>query len=71
MTITAKDKLQCAEREVGYRHRVYARLVQRGKMSQLDAWREIALMEAIVADYREAVEPELPMFIEPRRTVKG
>jgi hypothetical protein len=60
MTITTRDKLRCAERELGYRHRVYARLVQRRKMSQLDAWREIELMAAIVEDYRVAVAIEEP-----------
>jgi hypothetical protein len=37
----------CAEREVKFRRRVYARRVQLNKMKQADADREIALMEAI------------------------
>jgi hypothetical protein len=41
-------------------------------MSQLDAWREIALMEAIVEDYRVAasvVEPQFALDIETRRSI--
>ena len=71
-SISAKEKLQCAERELGYRRRVYARLVERGKMSEPQRHQEIRLMEAIVEDYRALVAnetPELPMFIEPRKAV--
>ena len=31
--ISAADKMQCAERELRYRRRVYGRLVERGKMT--------------------------------------
>jgi hypothetical protein len=53
MTITATDKMQCAERELKYRRRVYGRLVERGKMSLLQCKRELELMEAIAEDYRK------------------
>lgn len=49
---TAKDKLACAEREVGMRKRVYPAWVRAGRMTQADADREIAAMQAIADDYR-------------------
>lgn len=72
MIITAADKLQCAERELKYRRRVYGRLVERGKMSQREADRELELMEAIARDYRELVSDDaIPLFIETKRTLKA
>jgi hypothetical protein len=69
--ITAKEKLQCVERELGYRRRVYARLVARGKMSELQRLEELRLMEAIRDDYRDlASDEEIPLFIETKRTLK-
>ena len=71
MTITAADKMHCAERELKYRHRVYDRLVERGKMTNEQAKRELELMEAIALDYRAlAMEEPLPLFIETKRTLK-
>ena len=68
--ITAKEKLQCVERELSYRRRVYGRLVERGKMSEREAERELELMEAIANDYRDlASDEEIPLFIETKRTV--
>jgi hypothetical protein len=57
-SITETDKLHCAERELLYRRRVYARLMQNGKMTPNVARREISLMEAIVEDYRVRSESE-------------
>lgn len=60
--ITARDKLKCIERELSYRHRVYDRLIERGKMTERQAVREIELMEAIAADYRALDQAEgLPL----------
>ena len=71
MIITAKEKLECAERELSYRRRVYGRLVERGKMSKRDADRELELMEAIALDYRALAQEEpTPLFIETKRTLK-
>jgi hypothetical protein len=56
---SARQKLDCAEREVKQRHRVYARLVAAGRMSQSRADWEIALMSAIAADYRMLVQSGL------------
>ncbi len=52
MTITATDKRKCAERELAMRRGVYPRWVVKGRMKQEVADREIAIMEAIVEDYR-------------------
>ncbi|WP_338822137.1 hypothetical protein WDM22_38625 [Bradyrhizobium septentrionale] len=71
--ITAMEKLRCVERELGYRRRVYTRLVERGKMSEPQRHQEIKLMEAILEDYRQLAadeDRELPLFIETRRTIR-
>jgi hypothetical protein len=67
MTITAKEKLQCATRELELRRRVYPRLIGKGRLSQPQAWHEIEAMEAIVEDYRvlaAAEEPQAELFVE-------
>lgn len=46
---TAQELLDCAERELRLRRRVYPRQVQAGRMTQKLATTEIAKMEAIVA----------------------
>lgn len=56
--ITAAEKLFEAKREVGYRERVYARLVAEGKMKAANAARGIAVMKAIAADYAALAEAE-------------
>lgn len=48
---TDKDKLRCIERELSYRQRIYPRRVAAGKMTQLQANREIFVLEDIAADY--------------------
>jgi hypothetical protein len=58
LSISAADKLRCAERELKYRARTYPRLVEQHKMSQATADREIAVMKEIAADMREQVEAE-------------
>lgn len=56
--MTESDKLACAEREVKMRKRVYPRWVENGRMTEQQAAREIALMEAIAEDYRKIVGGE-------------
>jgi len=51
--VTRHEKAECIRRELGYRRRVYARRVAEGKMKQAAADKEIATMEAILADYQE------------------
>jgi hypothetical protein len=48
---TAKQKREAVEREIKYRRRVFPRLVANQKMSQALANEQIALFEAILADY--------------------
>lgn len=59
---TATEKLNCVQRELKYRIRVYARLVAEGKLSERQASREIALMAAIVDDYTKVVARETPQL---------
>jgi hypothetical protein len=69
--ITNRDKFECVVRELGYRYRVYGRLVARGSMSQAQRNHEIEVMEAIVADYRELVSVEQPdLFAEAAREAR-
>jgi hypothetical protein len=71
MMITAVDKLECAERELRYRRRVYGRLVERGKMTKEQSERELELMAAIAEDYRQLCDEDAPqLFIETKRTLK-
>jgi hypothetical protein len=51
---TAKEKGDAIGRELVYRRRVYKRLVQDGKMKMEAAMFQIAVFEAIEADYLEA-----------------
>jgi hypothetical protein len=50
------DLIRCAEREVKYRERVYARQVSAGRMSKQMADRELGLMKAIAAQLRHDAE---------------
>ena len=50
---------ECAEREVRQRERVYARQVERGKMTRSFADEQIAMMRQIAEDYR-ALAPADP-----------
>jgi hypothetical protein len=58
LSISAADKLRCAERELKYRARTYPRLVEQHKMGQATADREIAIMKEIAADMRAQAEAE-------------
>jgi len=56
--LTAEAKLASVERELGYRKRVYPRLVADHRMKQDNADYEIGVFEAIAADYRREAEKE-------------
>lgn len=58
MIFTAQDKLDAVKRELKYRRSVYARRVTGGKMTQALADRQIALFEAIAADYEALAAKE-------------
>jgi hypothetical protein len=63
MSVTLTEKLRCAERELKMRRSVYPRRVAQGKMDMPEMEHEIRCMEAIVDDYRSAVDKEpLPLF---------
>ena len=49
---TNAEKHECAQREVKMRRKVYPRWIAMGKMDQLEAMRQIAIMEAIASDYK-------------------
>lgn len=51
MIVTYDMKRAALEREIKMRRRVYPRWVQDGRMSQAKADEEIAVMQAILADY--------------------
>lgn len=55
---TAAQKLAAVQREIGYRRRVYARRVADKKMTQMQMDREIAVFEAIEADYQQQAASE-------------
>lgn len=48
---TAEQKLECLRRELRFRKRVYARKVEQGDMKAEFANEQIALVEAMIADY--------------------
>lgn len=58
MTFTEQQKLDAITRELGFRRRVYARQVEAGKMPQQTMDRQIAVFEAIEADYQARAEKE-------------
>lgn len=58
MTFTARQKMQAAQREVGYRRFVYPKRVADGKMSQSECDRGIAIMDEIAADYGKLAREE-------------
>lgn len=55
---TARDKADCAQREVTQRVRVYKRLVEAGRMSERTAMREIDTMQSIADDYERIASEE-------------
>lgn len=58
MAFSAREKMRAAQREAGFRRRVYTRLVEQGRMNQKKADEEIALMDEIAAEYGAAAEAE-------------
>ncbi len=54
--ISFAEKLACIEREIAMRRRVYPKWIASGKLKPEKADREIAVMEAVAADYRIVVK---------------
>lgn len=57
-SFTATEKLEAVRRELGFRRTVYASHVRRGRMTQPEADFQIAVFEAIAADYDEMARPD-------------
>jgi hypothetical protein len=57
-TFSAAEKHKALIREIGFRRTVYPRRVQAGKMTQAQADKQLAIFEAIAADYAELAEGE-------------
>ena len=58
MSFTFTEKCECAKREVKFRQRVYARMVNVGEMTRENAERQINIMAEIAADYAEMAKKE-------------
>jgi len=50
--VSLEDKIKCLEREIAYREKVYGRLVVNGTMRAEEAYRQVAIMQAILEDYK-------------------
>lgn len=57
MTYSTQRKIACLDREIGMRKRVYPRFVITNKMTETSAKEEIAVLEAIKADYETGSLP--------------
>jgi hypothetical protein len=64
MMISNWDKMACIDRELKMRKRVFPRLVMHGRMTAIEAEREISIMVAIAEDYRRLVQP--PLLLESK-----
>jgi hypothetical protein len=58
--ISLKEQIECAERELEKRRRLYPRWIKAGDLNELKAEREIAGMEAIIRTLESLVQPDLP-----------
>jgi hypothetical protein len=58
MTFSLRELAECAERELKLRRRVYANRVDTGRMSEREAQRQIAMMEAIAIQLRQAEQQQ-------------
>jgi signal recognition particle subunit SEC65 len=50
---TIEDKIKELDREIMQRHRVYPRLIAKGTIKRETAQRQLAIMQAIAAEYRD------------------
>lgn len=63
-----EEKLKELDRELMQRHRVYRRLIERGKLSREQAARQIAIMNDVADDYRARVKAPLFSFSQLKET---
>ena len=54
--IDAVTKLKAVERELAFRRSLYPKWIAAGRIDQEKATHEIAVMEAIAQDYRDALD---------------
>lgn len=57
---TDAEKLAEIKREIRMRHSVYPKLIKGKKLSEEEAARQIAILEAIEKDYGNKTSPKLP-----------
>lgn len=55
---TAQDKFKELLREIKQRQHVYPRLIDAGKLTKQKADQQLAVIEAIAEDYRDAADRE-------------
>lgn len=67
-TFTSKDKYLAASREVAMRRSVYPGLISRGRMTNDEAERGIAVMSQIAEDYRILTDLEEPDLFTSQRS---
>ena len=58
MKFSNEEKLKELERELGYRHHVFKKLVDQGKHSLDTAQRRIAILSEIADEYRDKIKDE-------------
>lgn len=51
--IPIEAQIKCVQREIEFRHRVYARRVSQGRMSEVFAEQQIKLMQAVLKTLEE------------------
>ena len=56
--ISNAEKLACAKRELQMRENVYPRWIDKGKLTNQKAQHQLAVMRAIVEDYKKLVDAE-------------
>lgn len=61
------EKAACLLRELGWRRYVYPKRVADGRMTQFASDKEIAIMEAILADYQALVERDNPDLFKEKK----
>ena len=57
------EKLKELERELAMRRRVYPGLIERGKLTEDKADRQIKVLESVIADYNVRVWPQTKAFV--------
>jgi hypothetical protein len=61
--IPLSEQLACARRELSFRQRVYPRLVENGKMTQAEADKELARMQALHDTVMRLQKQESPSLL--------